>query len=129
MDPTPDAIEVIRSEEEVLIEKEHRPYEHVRVRKEVVTEEVTVTVPLRYEVLHVERVRLDIDEQETAGADVPKDLSGGSETHVLYAETPVIGKRIVPRERVTLTREVVVDDVEVSTPRRIEHVEVEREDR
>ena len=127
MDPTQQPIEVIRSEEEVLIEKEHRPYEQVRVRKEVVTEEVTITVPLRYEVLHVERVKLDLEAPVEEGVTIPSDLSGGQETHILFAETPVIGTRVVPRERVTLRREVVVDDVEVSTPRRIEHVDVERD--
>ena len=52
-----------RSEEEVAIGKRARPTERVRLKKYVVTEHVTKTVPVQREEIRVERV--PVDEEET----------------------------------------------------------------
>jgi hypothetical protein len=52
-----------RSEEEVEIRPEARPRERVRLKKYVVTEPVTKTVPVRREEIRVERVPVEEDEQ------------------------------------------------------------------
>jgi uncharacterized protein (TIGR02271 family) len=55
-DPAADeAVELVRSEERLVVGRETRAVERVRVRKHVVSEEVTRTVTLRREELVVER--------------------------------------------------------------------------
>ena len=46
----------------------------------------------------------------------------------LYEEVPVVQRRVVPRERVTVHRTVVTDRVEVTEPVRREQVAVDQED-
>jgi len=60
---TDDAVEVTRSEEEVKTGVEQRPRERVRLKKYVVTDEVTKKVPVRREEIRVEREPAD-DESE-----------------------------------------------------------------
>jgi hypothetical protein len=55
-----------RSEEEVSIEPRARPKERVRLKKYVVTEPVTKTVPVRREEIRVERVPVDEEGPDTA---------------------------------------------------------------
>jgi hypothetical protein len=52
---TDEGAEIVRSEEEVDVRPEARPRERVRLKKYVVTEHVTKTVPVRREKLAVER--------------------------------------------------------------------------
>src|SRR3954447_643341 len=54
-----DAVEVVAAEEQLKVDKQRRPHERVRLRKDVVTEEVTITVPLRREVVRLERVPIE----------------------------------------------------------------------
>jgi stress response protein YsnF len=54
-----------RSEEEVTIKPQARPRERVRLKKYVVTEPVTKTVPVRREEIRVERV--PVEEDDDAG--------------------------------------------------------------
>jgi uncharacterized protein (TIGR02271 family) len=86
-----------------VVETERFPAQHVRVRKEIVEEEVTVTVVLRHEELVIER-------EPIKPGDVPAETAGGPRLDeppveiVLWAEEPVVSTRAVPTERVRVLR-------------------------
>jgi Domain of unknown function (DUF2382) len=63
----PEGGALIRSEEEVDVRAEARPRERLRLKKYVVTEHVTKTVPVRREKIAVEREPVD-DEQDSGGS-------------------------------------------------------------
>jgi len=102
-EPEPVAEEVVLSEEQLVVETERVPAQHVRVRKEIVEEEVTVTVILRHEELVIER-------EPIAPGEVPAETAGGPRLDeppieiVLWAEEPVVTTRAVPTERVRVLR-------------------------
>lgn len=122
--------EVVRSEEEVRITTAAVEHSRVRVRKEVVTEEVDVRVTVRREVLHVEQVPHEAPDtltpQTAAAHAVDHEIGEEALEIVLHAEVPVVNFAVMPRERVRLARTVVSEPVTVHTPRRVEHVDVER---
>jgi uncharacterized protein (TIGR02271 family) len=102
-EPVPTGEEVVLTEEQLVVETERVPAQHVRVRKEIVEEEVTVTVVLRHEELVIEREPIAPGEApaETAGA--PR-LDEPPIEIVLWAEEPVVTTRAVPTERVRVLR-------------------------
>jgi uncharacterized protein (TIGR02271 family) len=95
--------EVVLTEEQLLVDTERVPAQRVRVRKEIVEEEVTVTVTLRHEELVIER-------EPIAPGDVSPETAGGPRLDeppieiVLWAEEPVVSTRAVPTERVRVLR-------------------------
>lgn len=119
---SPDA-ETVVSEERLDVTTQARPAEIVRLRKQVVTEEVTVTVQLRREELVIEREPVPRD-----AVTEPDPAAFADETEaviVLHAEEPVIGRRVVPVERVRLRRDNVMEKVEITEPVRKEQAGVE----
>ena len=116
----------VRAEEEVEAVAVPVPARRARLVKRVVTEEVTITVPVRREVL--ELVHEDLP------SDAAMDLTplGGEpfapvpdQEFVLYAEVVEHRTRIVPKERVRLVREVVPEVVDLTVDLRREQVEAE----
>jgi uncharacterized protein (TIGR02271 family) len=90
---------------------------------EVVTEQQHRTVPVEREELRVQR------EPITAGeGDRDAELSADERTIELREEQPVVNKRVVPKERVRIGKEVVRDQEHVSEPVRKEQVEVDQPD-
>jgi uncharacterized protein (TIGR02271 family) len=129
-EPAPDrrADEAItRSEEELRIGLERRERGRVRLRKYVVTEQVTQTVPVRREVLRVERE--PITEPSRQGTLPESRITEEEHEVLLYEEQPIVEKRIVPKERVRLHTEVVEDQREISEELRKEQIETEARDR
>ena len=121
-DPSREHVEVVRSDEELVVGRVRVPTERVRVRKVVETEEVTVTVAVRREVLVVEREPLSGGEP-LAGAradDAPFEL-------VLHAEEPVVSTRVVPVERVRVLKRAVAEERRVVDELRAEEVVLEQE--
>lgn len=113
------------SEERLQVDKRSRVRERVRVHKYVVTEQVTVTVPVRQEHLRLVREPITPD-----GADAGIGELGESAPDyeiTLLEERVVVDKRVVPRERVTVSKEVVTDKLEISETVRREQVEFERD--
>jgi stress response protein YsnF len=55
-------------------------------------------------------------------------MSADEQTIELREEQPVVDKRVVPKERVRIGKEVVRDQEQVSEPVRKEQVEVEQPD-
>ena len=111
------AAEVTLSEERLQVDRRQRPHERVRLRKYVVTEYVTVRVPVRREEVSLERIPIDEDDGEPAD---------GPEL-VLMTEEPVIEKHVVARERVRLHKDVMTAEREVTETVRREQAEVERD--
>jgi uncharacterized protein (TIGR02271 family) len=113
-----------RSEEELDVDTKQVPRGQASVRKRVVTEQQHRTVPIEREELRVER------EPIPAGAgDGDAELSPDERTIELREEQPVVDKRVVPKERVRIGKEVVRDQEHVSEPVRREEVEVDQPDR
>jgi uncharacterized protein (TIGR02271 family) len=95
--------EVVLSEEQLVVETERIPTHHVRVRKEIVEEEVTVTVVLRHEELVIEREPIQPGEVPAESAEGPR-LDEPPIEIVLWREEPVVTTRAVPTERVRVLR-------------------------
>lgn len=121
-----DAVEVVLSREELHAAVVHQPAERVRVRREVVTEEVSVTVAVRREVLRVEREAIAPGTRSPSEGSGPFGAGGaGAWEMVLHEERPVVGVEAVPVERVRV--EVVQRHgvQEVQADLAVEHVEVD----
>ena len=128
--------ELVRSEEELVISKTAAPVERVRLIKRVVTETVTKTFEVRREELHIEREPVQRGADGVAagdGAGIEVESRGDHfhenvEVIVLMEEEVVVTKRVVPRERVRLVTQTVVEERQVSDDLRREEVELERAD-
>jgi uncharacterized protein (TIGR02271 family) len=110
-----------RSEERLVVGTQEREAGRARLRKYVVTEHVTQTVPVRHEEVRVTREPItDAD----LGAD-GTDLALREEDYevVLHAETPVVEKVVVPVERVRLDMVSVAGQERVSADVRKEQIE------
>ena len=116
-----------RSEERLRVSTERYAARRVRVVKYVVTEEVTVTVPVRREEIRIEEVPLGADGPPVAAGTVAG--AGLPEVIVLHAERPVVGTEVVPVERVRLHTEVVTEHVQVGDQVRRERVDVDTDRR
>jgi len=112
-----------RSEEELEVDTKQVPRGQASVRKQVVTEQQRRTVPVEREELRVQRKPI------TAGeGDRDAELSADERTIELREEQPVVNKRVVPKERVRIGKEVIRDQEHVSEPVRKEQVEVDQPD-
>jgi uncharacterized protein (TIGR02271 family) len=125
--PDDDGAEVVRHEEQLSVGTRATATERVRVRKRVVTEDVTLTVTLRREELVIDRERIDEGSSlAPAPTEFPLAQDGGEVDFVLHAEEPVVTKRVVPVERVRLRRETTTEDRHVTDTVRKERVDVDR---
>jgi uncharacterized protein (TIGR02271 family) len=116
-----------RSEEELRVGTTERERGRARLRKYVVTEQVQQTVPVQREEVRIER-------EPITESNVDQALSGpeiSEEEHevVLHEEQPVVEKRAVPKERVRLDKETVVDEAQVSEELRKERIEADGDTR
>ena len=119
-----------RSEERVSLAVQRRTYEVVRLRKVIVTEERTITVPVRREQLVVERVTVsDLPAPRGPGDDaaLADHLVGGVVEMTLSEEEVVVETRVVPRERVRVSKQEVTVQRQVVADVRREQIDVERE--
>ena len=110
-----------RSEERLRVGTEQVETGRVRLRKYVVTENVTQTVPVSHEEVRVEREPItDANrDQAMSGADITEE----EHEVTLRAEQPVVNKETVPVERVRLGTETVTEDREVSETVRKEQID------
>ena len=112
-----------RSEEELEVDTRQVPRGQAGVRKRVVTEQQHRTVPVEREELRIEREPVRAGEGDGDG-----EMSADERTIELREEQPVVDKRVVPKERVRIGKEVVRDHEQVSEPVRKEQVEVKQPD-
>jgi uncharacterized protein (TIGR02271 family) len=112
-----------RSEEQLRVGTQTVEAGRARLRKYVVTENVTTTVPVSHEEVRIER-------EPITDANIGNALDGPSiseEEHevVLHAERPVVAKEAVPVERVRLDVDTVTEQQTVTDTVRKEQIEVE----
>lgn len=109
--------EMTLSEEQLRVGKQEEEVGRARLRKVVVTEDVTTSVPVSHEEVRV--VREPVREGEQTRAKI-----GEEETEVtLHAERPVVRKETKPVERVRLETEKVTETQEISDKVRKERAE------
>jgi uncharacterized protein (TIGR02271 family) len=111
------------SEERLDVGMRSEEVGRARLRKYVVTENVTTTVPVSHEEVRIER-------EPITDANVGNAMDGpaiSEEEHevTLHAERPVVEKEAVPVERVRLDKETVVENETVSEGLRKEEIEVD----
>jgi stress response protein YsnF len=129
---TPDRSDggMVRSEERLAVGTERVAATRVRVVKYVVTEEVTLTVPVRREEIRIEEVPLDAPDPgpgESLVDSGPAGTGGLPEEIVLHTERPVVSVEVVPTERVRLRTEVVEGQETVSGPVQREQIVVDQQ--
>jgi uncharacterized protein (TIGR02271 family) len=110
-----------RSEERLRVGTENVEAGRARLRKYVVTENVSTTVPVSHEEVHVEREPITDANRDAALSGQP--ISEEEHEVTLHAERPVVAKETVPVERVRLTTETVTEDAAVNETVRKERIE------
>jgi uncharacterized protein (TIGR02271 family) len=115
-----------RSEEELNVGTQSRETGSARLRKYVVTEEVEKTVPVQREEVRIEREPIT-DANAGAATDGP-EISEEEHEVTLHAEEPVVEKRTVPKERVSLEKDTVQDERQVSDTVAKERIEADGAD-
>jgi hypothetical protein len=125
-EPGEGGLVVTRSEEELAVGVRTR-VRRLRLRKYIVTEYVTRTIPVRREKVRLEELSSD-QVLEGDGGDWGDDPDPAGTTQlelVLHREEPEIRLRPVPVERVRLVRRVVTEQRTVTGQLRKEQVELE----
>jgi uncharacterized protein (TIGR02271 family) len=112
-----------RSEERVNVGTRKEEAGRARLRKYVVTENVTQTVPVSREEVRVERE--PITDENVGAARSGPSISEEEHEVVLHQERPVVEKEAVPVERVRLGTETVTDQETVSEDVRKEQIETD----
>jgi len=115
-----------RSEEQLRVGTQTVEAGRARLRKYVVTENVTTTVPLSHEEVRIER-------EPITDANIGNALDGpaiSEEEHeiVLHAERAVVTKEAVPVERVRLDVATVTEQQTVTDTVRKERIEADTDD-
>jgi uncharacterized protein (TIGR02271 family) len=116
-----------RSEEELKVGTAQRESGRVRLRKYVVEDEVTQTVPVRREEVRVERE--PITDANVDAATAGPEISSEEHEVVLHEEEVVTEKRVVPKERVRLDKDVTTEERQVSETLRKEEIDVNQDAR
>ncbi len=110
-----------RSEERLNVGKETVEAGRARLRKHVVTENVTRTVPVSHEEVRLEREPITEANRDAAVSGEP--ISEDEHEVTLRAERPVVEKETVPVERVRLATDTVTEDAQVSDSVRKEQID------
>jgi uncharacterized protein (TIGR02271 family) len=115
-----------RSEEQLHVGTETVQTGRARLRKYVVTEQETVTVPVSREEVRLERE--PITDANRGDAVAGPDISEEEHEVVLTEERPVVAKETVPVERVRLDKETVTGTETVTDSVRKEEIELDGTD-
>jgi uncharacterized protein (TIGR02271 family) len=112
-----------RSEEQLNVGTRREEVGRARLRKYVVSENMTESVPVTREEIRVERE--PITEANIGSAMDGPAISEEEHEVTLHAERPVVEKEAVPVERVRLDKDVITEQETVSADVRKEQIEVE----
>jgi uncharacterized protein (TIGR02271 family) len=112
-----------RSEEQLRVGTQRVEAGRARLRKYVVEEQVTQTVPVSHEEVRIEREPIT-DANLGDALDGP-DISEEEHEVVLRAERPVVAKEAVPVERVRLDVDTVTEQETVTDSVRKEQIEAD----
>ncbi|MDQ3094530.1 MAG: PRC and DUF2382 domain-containing protein [Actinomycetota bacterium] len=114
---------VTRSEEELHVGTREQETGKVRLRKHIVTENVTQTVPVQREEVSIERE--PITDANVGDATSGPAISEEEHEMTLSEEVPVVEKQAVPKERIRLDKDVTTDEAQVSEDVRREEIDVD----
>jgi uncharacterized protein (TIGR02271 family) len=120
--PTTDEA-MTRSEEQLHVGTRQRETGRARLRKYVVTENVTETVPVSHEEVRLEREPITATNRDEAYAGPA--ISEEEHEVVLHGQEAVVEKEAVPVERVRLDKETVTEQQTVTDEVRKERIELE----
>ena len=114
-----------RSEERLSVGTEQREAGKAKLRKYVVTENVTTTVPVSREEVRLEREPITEGnaDQAMGGGDITEE----EHEVTLHEERPVVQKETVPVERVRLDKDTVTEQHEVSEDVRKEQIDLDQD--
>jgi uncharacterized protein (TIGR02271 family) len=112
-----------RSEEQLRVGTENVETGRARLRKYIVTEQVTQSVPVSHEEVRIEREPITGANRDAA-LDGP-ELSEEEHEVTLHAERPVVQKETVPVERVRLETDRVAEEARVDETVRKEQIEAD----
>jgi uncharacterized protein (TIGR02271 family) len=111
------------SEERLNVGTQQREAGRARLRKYVVTENVTQTVPVSHEEVRIERE--PITDANIGNATSGPSISEEEHEVILHEERPVVEKEAVPVERVRLDTETVTENVTVNEEVRKEEIDTD----
>jgi uncharacterized protein (TIGR02271 family) len=111
------------SEERLNVGTQQRESGRARLRKYVVTENVTQTVPVSHEEVRLERE--PITDANIGNATAGPAISEEEHEVTLHEERPVVEKEAVPVERVRLDTETVTDQATVNEEVRKEEIDTD----
>lgn len=114
-----------RSEEQLHVGTETRTTGRARLRKYIVTEDVTTTVPVSHEEVRVERE--PITEANVSDATAGGELTSEEHEVVLHEERPVVEKETVPVERVRVDVDTVTGEEQVDEQVRKEQIDLDED--
>lgn len=117
---------MVVSEEQVRVGTEKVTTGKAKLRKYVVTENVTKTVPVEREVVRLERE--PITDENRGEAMIGGDIGDDEQEIVLTEERVVVSKETVPVERVSLDTETVTEEKQVTEEVRKEQIETDLSD-
>lgn len=120
------AASVVRSEEQLQVRTETAATERVRLVKRIVTENVTITVPVSHEKVTLERIPVTDTNRGDAADGV--ELTEHAWDLVLYTEQIQVTKVTVPVERVQLSKRIITEQEQVSDTLRKEQVDLDTYD-
>ncbi len=112
-----------RSEEELSVGTTKRESGRARLKKYIVTENVTQTVPVQREEVRVEREPITDANRDAATAG--GELTEEEHEVTLHEEEVVVDKQTVPKERVRMDKDVSTEQREVNEEVRKEQIETE----
>lgn len=112
---------MVRHEENLRVGKETEETGRVALRKYVVTENETVTVPVSHEEVRLEREPVDGTEAKAR----PGAMGEAEHEVTLHRERPVVDKTTEAVEKVRLGTRTVTEDEKVSDTVRKERIEVD----
>jgi uncharacterized protein (TIGR02271 family) len=112
-----------RSEEELAVGTSKREAGRVRLRKHIVTENVTTTVPVQREEVRIEREPITDANRDAATAG--GDLTEEEHEVTLHQEEVVVEKKVVPKERVRMDKDTTTEQREVTEEVRKEQIETD----
>ena len=115
-----------RSEEQLNVGTRSQEAGRARLRKYVVTENVTQTIPVSREEVRLERE--PITDENVGAARSGPEISEEEHEVILHEERPVVEKEAVPVERVRLNTETVTEQETVSEDVRKEQIEADIND-
>ena len=120
-----DDASMVRSEEQLKVSTQQQEAGRATLRKHVVTERQTVTVPVMHEEARVVREPITAENYDRA-MDGP-ELTDREYEVTLEAEKPVVEKEVVPVERVRLDKRTVTEQQQVTAEVRKEQIDTDVE--